>query len=95
MKAVMYGAGNIGRGFIGQRFYLSGYETTFIDVNADAVNAMPANPASVLGEHKHEESCSCGGDHFHVVHPDTNWPAALAHGEKLGLGSREYELVKI
>ncbi|MBQ8341936.1 MAG: mannitol dehydrogenase, partial [Clostridia bacterium] len=40
MKAVMYGAGNIGRGFIGQRFFLSGYETTFIDVNVDAVNAI-------------------------------------------------------
>ena len=40
MKAVMYGAGNIGRGFIGQRFFLSGYHTTFIDVNADAVNAI-------------------------------------------------------
>ena len=61
----------------------------------DAVNAMPVNPASVLGEHGHEGTCGCGGDHFHVVHPDTNWPAALAHGEKLGLGSREYELVKI
>ena len=36
MKAVMYGAGNIGRGFIVQRLYLSGYHTTFIDVN-DAV----------------------------------------------------------
>ena len=27
MKAVMYGAGNIGRGFIGQLFSQSGYET--------------------------------------------------------------------
>lgn len=40
MKAVMYGAGNIGRGFIGQRFYLSGYETTFIDVNDAVVNEL-------------------------------------------------------
>lgn len=40
MKAVMYGAGNIGRGFIAQRFYLSGYHTTFIDVNADVVNEI-------------------------------------------------------
>ncbi|MBQ8331965.1 MAG: mannitol-1-phosphate 5-dehydrogenase [Clostridia bacterium] len=40
MKAIMYGAGNIGRGFIGQKFYLSGYETTFIDVNTEAVNAI-------------------------------------------------------
>ena len=57
----------------------------------DAVNAMPVNPHSVLGSCEHDH----GGDHFHVVHPDTNWPAALEHGEKLGLGSREYELVKI
>ncbi len=39
MNAVMYGAGNIGRGFIGQRLFLSGYHTTFIDVN-DAVVRM-------------------------------------------------------
>ena len=42
MKAVMYGAGNIGRGFIGKRFFLSGYETTFIDVNADMVEKLAA-----------------------------------------------------
>ncbi len=40
MKAVMYGAGNIGRGFIGQKFYLSGYDTTFIDVNKDVVDML-------------------------------------------------------
>ncbi|HWR23317.1 MAG TPA: mannitol dehydrogenase [Feifaniaceae bacterium] len=36
MKAIMYGAGNIGRGFIGAMFSQSGYEVTFIDV-AEAV----------------------------------------------------------
>ncbi len=40
MTAVMYGAGNIGRGFIAQRFYLSGYHTTFVEVNPDVVNAI-------------------------------------------------------
>lgn len=39
-KALMYGAGNIGRGFIGQLFYMSGYETTFVDVNMDIVNRL-------------------------------------------------------
>lgn len=32
-KAIMYGAGNIGRGFIGQLFSMSGYEVVFIDIN--------------------------------------------------------------
>lgn len=36
MKAIMYGAGNIGRGFIGALFAQSGYEVAFIDV-AEAV----------------------------------------------------------
>ncbi len=40
MKAVMYGAGNIGRGFIAQLFNLSGYETCFVDVNPDVVNKL-------------------------------------------------------
>ncbi|MBQ7257336.1 MAG: mannitol dehydrogenase [Abditibacteriota bacterium] len=31
-KAIQYGAGNIGRGFIGQLYHQSGYEVAFIDV---------------------------------------------------------------
>ena len=42
MNAIMYGAGNIGRGFIGQRFFLSGFHTTFIDVNPAVVDALNA-----------------------------------------------------
>ena len=39
-KAVMYGAGNIGRGFIGQLLFESGYETVFIDVNIEILNKL-------------------------------------------------------
>ena len=39
-KAVMYGAGNIGRGFIAQLFYESGYEKTFIDINKELINLI-------------------------------------------------------
>ncbi|MBQ3140963.1 MAG: mannitol dehydrogenase [Clostridia bacterium] len=42
-KAIMYGAGNIGRGFIGQLFSLSGYETVFIDINDTVVNKINAD----------------------------------------------------
>ncbi|MBR7143271.1 MAG: mannitol dehydrogenase [Clostridia bacterium] len=37
-KFVMYGAGNIGRGFIGQTFSKSGYEVVFVDVNREMVD---------------------------------------------------------
>jgi len=40
MKAVMYGGGNIGRGFIGTLLSGSGYEVTFIDVAKPVVNAL-------------------------------------------------------
>ena len=53
MKAVMYGAGNIGRGFIGQIFVQSGYELIFIDVADDLVSALNHQkryPVRILGD---------------------------------------------
>lgn len=41
-QAIMYGAGNIGRGFIGQLFSLSGYEVSFIDVNMQVIDRLNA-----------------------------------------------------
>ena len=43
MKAVMYGGGNIGRGFIGALLSQSGYEVTFIDIAEPVVNALQQN----------------------------------------------------
>jgi len=57
---------------------------------ADAVIALPAMPGSVL------DGCDCGEqDLLTATHPDTEWRTCLEHAEKLGLGTREYELVKI
>ena len=39
-KSVIYGAGNIGRGFIGQLMFESGYATTFVDVNEQLVKDL-------------------------------------------------------
>jgi mannitol-1-phosphate 5-dehydrogenase len=39
-RAVQFGAGNIGRGFLGQLYYESGYDTTFVDVSAEVVQAI-------------------------------------------------------
>lgn len=40
MKAVVFGAGNIGRGFLGQLFSQSGYEIVFIDVVDEIIDRI-------------------------------------------------------
>ena len=40
LKAVQFGAGNIGCGFIGQLLFEGGYQTTFIDANSALVEAL-------------------------------------------------------
>lgn len=58
---------------------------------ADAVNRQPVMPGSVLSKHyEHDHH-----DHFVNSHPETNWKVAIDHGVKIGLGSREYELIEI
>lgn len=54
-NAVMYGAGNIGRGFIGELFSESGYRVTFIDIDDMVVNQLNARrqyPIRILDDEK-------------------------------------------
>ena len=53
-------------------------------------------PNSVLGEAVAKDAEGCQGhDHFHNISPDSEWKMCLEHAEKIGLGTREYELIKI
>ena len=57
-NAVMYGAGNIGRGFIGMLLSQSGYRVTMIDVAkpvVDALNQRGSYPVRILDEGGHED----------------------------------------
>ena len=59
----------------------------------DAVNAQTPLRGSAVedaGEEMEHEH-----DHFQHIHPDTNWRSCLEHGEKIGIGTREYELIRI
>jgi len=50
---------------------------------------------SVLGEHMAADGFVDHHDHFKNTTPESEWETQLIHGEKIGLGSREYELVTI
>jgi len=58
MRAVMYGAGNIGRGFIGKVFSESGFEVCFVDVLmpvVDQLNKDNEYPVKIVNNEKKEE----------------------------------------
>lgn len=58
MKAVMYGGGNIGRGFIGMLLSQAGYEVTFVDVVdavVDTLNRQHQYPVRILSNEGHKD----------------------------------------
>jgi len=57
---------------------------------ADLVNSAAGNPNTALAN-GHEP----GGDKFRGVYPEIEWEVQLEHAQKMGIGSREYELVRI
>ena len=63
---------------------------------ADACNKMPEIPGSLLDEKLKSKECECHDhDHFTVISPNTDWRVCLEHCEKIGVGSREYELIEV
>lgn len=57
---------------------------------ADAVNRQPVIANSQLDKMPHVHH-----DHFKDSAPQTNWKSCVEHAEKIGIGSREYELIEI
>jgi len=57
-KAVMYGGGNIGRGFIGQVMFQAGYAVSFVDVNKEllaSLNEKKEYPVRILKGDSYDE----------------------------------------
>ena len=57
---------------------------------ADMANQAPIIPDSTLDHQPHHTH-----DHFINNHPETDWRSCLEHAEKLGLGTRDYEMIKV
>ena len=57
----------------------------------DAVNAAPAISGTALTDKKYSGS----GEKFGHLHPDSDWSATLDHAVRMGLGSREYTLIRV
>lgn len=58
--------------------------------SADLVNSAEGLPGSCL-----EANLKPGEDKFRAVYPKVDWEHQLEYAEKIGLGSRAYDLVKI
>ena len=62
---------------------------------ADLCNQQTPVAFSILGENIKAHGNHEGHDHFHMVHPDTEWRTCIEHAVKIGLGTDQYEMVRI
>lgn len=59
--------------------------------SVDMVNASPLIPGSRLDDMGYKP----GDDKFMTLHHNTDWRVGLNHGEEIGLGSQDYELITV
>jgi uncharacterized Fe-S center protein len=70
---------------------LSSEDPVAIDqASVDLVNKEEGNRSSKLPKNWEPE-----GDKFRAIYPEVDWNIQLAYAEEIGLGAREYELVRI
>ncbi len=69
-----------------------GMFASFDPVALDSACADAANKAPLLRDTIMNDRELSHGDHFCDLHPTTNWNVQLNHAEKLGIGTRSYEL---
>jgi uncharacterized Fe-S center protein len=74
----------------------AGFDPVAVDrACIDMVNAAPAIPGSALADARGPKADGAKADHFHRIHPTTDWRGQIAHAEKIGLGTGSYELITV
>ncbi|MDD6151479.1 MAG: DUF362 domain-containing protein [Bacteroidales bacterium] len=61
----------------------------------DACLAAKPLEGSALWEAVHQEGFVPTGNHFNDLHPESDWKSCFEQAEKIGLGSRDYELIEV
>ena len=61
----------------------------------DACMKCEPLPNSQLGEHMRDPHFVDHHDHFTNSTPESEWQSCLSHAEKIGLGTRDYELIRL
>ena len=61
----------------------------------DACMAANPMPNSQLSDNMKKPGFADWGDPFRNSRPESEWRSCLEHAEKIGLGTREYELIKM
>ena len=62
----------------------------------DLCNKMPVCEGSRLDRHRKKLwDTDPNHEYFHLNHPDAEWEAGLIHAEEIGLGTRQYELIRM
>ncbi len=62
---------------------------------ADVCLAANPLPGSRLSDNMARQGFVDLGDHFRNTTPESDWESCLVHAEKIGLGTREYELITV
>lgn len=62
---------------------------------ADMANQAPIISGSYLAEQVKKQASKDEQDHFVATHPETNWMSCVDHAEKIGIGTKSYELIEI
>ena len=62
---------------------------------ADAGRAQPVIGGSLLDGRMRAPGFVDRGDIFTNTTPESEWKSCLEHAEKIGLGSRSYELIRV
>ncbi len=76
--ALIFGAGNIGRGFLAELLYLSGYRITFVDLHQDTIDAINYQQEYVITQVDNNTTTTLHIDQVRALHVRDSERLAIA-----------------